>query len=71
MPVTRAQKAMHQTMALHWMTDQKSAFGTPCAALEDPETRRKNHRYIPGAVGNLATDAMDMKPATPQQDEDD
>ncbi len=45
-------------------------FGTPCAALTDPATRRKNHRYIHSAVGNLATQDMDMKPAEPQKDDD-
>jgi phytanoyl-CoA hydroxylase len=44
-------------------------FGTPCAALEDAATRRKNHRYIPGAVGNLATNDIDMMPATPRKDD--
>ena len=38
-------------------------FATPCAALEDPAERRKNHRVIPGAMGNLATNDMDVKPA--------
>ena len=38
-------------------------FGTPCAALEDPAARRKNHRVIPAAMGNLATNDMDVKPA--------
>ena len=43
-------------------------FSTPCAALENPDTRRKNHRYIPGAVGNASTGNMDMMPAEPQKD---
>lgn len=36
-------------------------FGTPCAALEDPVERQKNHRYIHGAVGNLQTNDMEVK----------
>ena len=44
-------------------------FGTPCAALEDPDTRRKKHRFIPGAVGNAATQDMDMMPAEPRKDD--
>ncbi len=44
-------------------------FGTPCAALIDPETRRKNHRFIPSAVGNLTTNDMDLKPAEPRKDD--
>ena len=41
-------------------------FGTPCAALEDPAIRRKNHRCIPGAIGNLATSDMEIKPTKPE-----
>ncbi|MFI5357736.1 MAG: phytanoyl-CoA dioxygenase family protein [Opitutales bacterium] len=44
-------------------------FGTPCAALEDPATRRKNHRYIQSAVGNPATTDVDLMPAVPRKDD--
>jgi ectoine hydroxylase-related dioxygenase (phytanoyl-CoA dioxygenase family) len=37
-------------------------FGTPCAALEDPAARRKKHPTIPAAMGNLATNDMELKP---------
>ena len=40
-------------------------FGTPCAALEDPVTRRKKHRTIPAATGNLASGDMEVKSAAP------
>ena len=43
-------------------------FGSPCAALEDPVERRRKHRTIPGAMGNLASGEMDMMPAEPQKD---
>lgn len=36
-------------------------FGTPCAALEDPTLRQKNHRYIHGAMGNLSSGNMEKK----------
>lgn len=45
-------------------------FGTPCAALEDPEKRRRNHKYIPGPMGNLSTNNMDMMPAVPAEDKE-
>jgi phytanoyl-CoA hydroxylase len=41
-------------------------FGTPCAALEDPAARRKNHRYIFSAMGNAKSGEMDMMPAMPE-----
>jgi ectoine hydroxylase-related dioxygenase (phytanoyl-CoA dioxygenase family) len=41
-------------------------FGTPCAALEDPVARRKNHRYIFSAMGNAKSGEMDMVPAVPE-----
>jgi hypothetical protein len=45
-------------------------FGTPCAAREDPESRRRHHRYILGAMGDAATGGMDMLPAVPARDDD-
>ncbi|MDB6095069.1 MAG: Phytanoyl-CoA dioxygenase [Verrucomicrobia bacterium] len=36
-------------------------FGTPCAATQDAVERRKNHRYIHGAMGNLTTNDMEKK----------
>lgn len=44
-------------------------FGTPCAALEDPAERRRKHRTIPAAMGNLASGEMDMMPAVPGKDD--
>lgn len=44
----------------------KPRFGTPCAALEDPETRRKNHRYIFSAMGDAKSGDMEKKPAVPE-----
>ena len=41
-------------------------FGTPCAALEDPAERRKNHRFICSAMGNQASGDMEKKPAVPE-----
>ncbi|MDB6128133.1 MAG: hypothetical protein JWM35_2029, partial [Verrucomicrobia bacterium] len=38
-------------------------FGTPCAASEDPAVRRTNHRFIHSAMGNVATNDMEKKPA--------
>ncbi|MEO6874836.1 MAG: phytanoyl-CoA dioxygenase family protein [Opitutaceae bacterium] len=43
-------------------------FGTPCAATEDQATRRKKHRTIPGAMGNLASGEMDLMPTEPPKD---
>lgn len=42
-------------------------FGTPCAALIDPAVRRKNHKFIPAAMGNLASGDMEQKPAKPDE----
>lgn len=41
-------------------------FGTPCAALENPNERRKRHRFIPSAMGNQASGDMEKKPAVPE-----
>ncbi|MBP6506066.1 MAG: phytanoyl-CoA dioxygenase family protein [Opitutaceae bacterium] len=42
-------------------------FGTPCAALEDPVTRRENHRFIFSAMGNAGSGDMEKKPAVPDE----
>lgn len=44
----------------------KPRFGTPCAALMDPLVRRQSHRFIPAAMGNLASGDMETKPAVPE-----
>jgi phytanoyl-CoA hydroxylase len=46
-------------------------FGTPCAALDDAETRRRNHRFIFSSVGNVANGDMDMRPAAADLQDDD
>ncbi|MFI5358212.1 MAG: phytanoyl-CoA dioxygenase family protein, partial [Opitutales bacterium] len=43
-------------------------FGTPCAALANPDERRQNHRFIFAAMGNAASGDMDKKPAVPVAD---
>lgn len=46
-------------------------FGTPCAALEDPDVRRRNHRYIFSAMGNAASGDMDMRQAAADLSDED
>jgi ectoine hydroxylase-related dioxygenase (phytanoyl-CoA dioxygenase family) len=66
-PVTRQSNASHiLARGDTHLPYARPRFATPCAALEDPETRRKNHRYIFSAVGNAASGDMEKKPAVPE-----
>lgn len=44
-------------------------FGTPCAAAEDPEARRRGHKFIHAAMGDLKSGDMDSRPAVPRRDD--